>query len=85
VVNDTEITTDKGNFIIQVLDFPVDTIEPENQGVYMIYAASLDYDGIYYWRSVEKAGIYIPEIDGTDDIDPELVYGKVEGVEEQVD
>ena len=82
VVVDTEITTDKGKFDILVLDYPVDTIEKENQGVYMIYVASVEYDGIEKWKSVEKAGIYIPEIDGTDDIAPRLIYGDSEIPEE---
>ena len=85
VRTEAKITTDKGKFILRVLDYPLDTIEEENQGVYMIYIASVEYDGIKCWRSVKKAGIFIPEVDGIDDIDPELVYGKVEGVEEQVD
>ncbi|MBE6681285.1 MAG: DUF5104 domain-containing protein [Ruminococcaceae bacterium] len=85
VAADGKMTTDKGEFIIQILDYPVDTIETDNQGVYMIYVASVDYDGIAYWRSVEKAGIYIPELDGTDDIDPHIVYGDSETPDGETD
>ena len=33
-------------------------------------------------EDVEKAGIYILELDGTDDIDPHIVYGDSETPEE---
>ena len=80
-----KFVTTSNEYRISVIDFSFNTMDSKNQGIYMIYVSSWDYNGIVRWKLVMKPGIFIPEVDGIDDIDPELVYGKVEGVEEQVD
>lgn len=65
--------TNSNEYRIYIVDFPFDTISEENQGVYMIYVTSRDYDGILRWKCVMKPGIYIPEVEGIEGIDSDLI------------
>ena len=57
-----KINTDKDEYEIYVFDYSKDTINPDNQGVYMLEASKSSYSGGWdYWTNRMRAGIDIVE------------------------
>ncbi len=60
------VETDKEIYKFFIIDYPKDTIEPENAGVYTINIWEKDRDGeesdkFTCWQDMEIAGIYTPD------------------------
>jgi len=54
------ITTDEDVYELFVIDYNTDTINPNNQGIYMLEVSKLSYEGTYLgWQDRMRAGICI--------------------------
>ncbi len=60
---DIKIETDIDSYRVFVIDYYVDTIEPDNEGLYMLQIRTSDYKGILGgWQERMRPGFYIPEL-----------------------
>ena len=56
------IKTNEDDYRIYVMDYNMDTINPDNEGVYMMEVSRTSYKGTYLgWQERMSAGIYILE------------------------
>lgn len=56
------INTDKDDYEIYVIDYNKDTLNPDNEGVYMLEVSKSSYNGEWdYWQNRMRAGISIVE------------------------
>ena len=56
------IETDIANYTIFVIDYYIDTIEPDNEGIFMIQIRTTEYTkDIGSWQERMRAGFYFPE------------------------
>jgi len=58
-----QIVSDVDEYDFFVIDYNTDTINPDNEGVYMIQLRKLSYEGSWggSWQERMRAGIYIQE------------------------
>ena len=58
------VTTNKGKYMFFIIDFTIDTIDPDNAGLYMIRAIRAEDEETQFagtWQDMEIPGIYKPE------------------------
>ena len=56
------INTNKDDFVIFVIDYNTDTINPDNEGVYMLETSKASYSGEWdFWQNRMCAGISVIE------------------------
>lgn len=59
-----DVTTDKNEYVFFLYDYPIDTIDPENEGLYTLRVArKADEDNQYkeYWTEIVIPGLYVAE------------------------
>lgn len=57
------VTTDKEKYVFFLLDYPVDTINPDNKGLYTLRVIKAEDEKaqLTYWQKMKIPGIYKPE------------------------
>ncbi|MDF2590293.1 MAG: hypothetical protein K0S41_4136, partial [Anaerocolumna sp.] len=57
------VTTDTNEYIFFLLDYSIDTINPDNAGLYTLRVVNAEDEDtqLTYWQDMEIAGIYNPE------------------------
>ncbi len=59
---DYKVVTDVDEYSFFLIDYTVDTIDPNNEGIYMLEVSKLSYNGEWEaWQSRMRAGISIVE------------------------
>lgn len=57
------VVTDEETYEFYVIDFYTDTINPDNEGIYMLEIITSEYDGEFdAWQERMRAGFRIPEV-----------------------
>jgi len=58
-----KFTTDKKNYLVFLTDYPTDTFDPDNVGLYALRIIREDdkKTQFTYWQDMQIAGIYMPE------------------------
>lgn len=59
------IKTDKEEYVFFIVDYSVDTMNPDNEGLYMLQVRTSGYnEDLGSWQDRLRAGFYIPEESG---------------------
>lgn len=53
------VSTDKEIYILFVIDYVTDTIDPDNEGVYMLEVCLVDSPNTGAWQERMRAGLYL--------------------------